>query len=675
MHKQILNFTLTDSNEDVSVYRPLATFRTSDINILLNYVKRGDFIDEMQLPDPLRNTKYMKQNCVGDVYNGLKFSFIQRASREKSFPYYRLCTMLDTTVVSDTKLLTSDKDLVAVTDDCKPWQMILVPVKPNIWYPMLKSGNRHMCLKQIFPPNEMSRGMIYAFQSQWPVEAEEWKVRSRKHGWPSPDKIDDIIKGGATVVPAKDVQPWSNSHYKKVPQVQPGKPKEQEHVGLETRVLNTRQTNPEDPDIGILWEYNFDIAEVIICRENMNRLQRKLYCILKNFFQFAFDGKTVVTDKHIKHLFFFICEECSLEDLKYKPADCMMYALNKLEDFLKSRHIPCYFMRKINMLEEASYEDIAWHVKMIELLKRNLMVFMYFLFDHHDMFQWFRLYEVFNILNEEAKFRGDKISSGDGYYKIGAIGVQSWAEIQQFTKARVQVDIWMKELSMTESDPHLSKDDFLDSVMNGLVYEDRWLFAFYTDILDGTHILPDMLRGQNCFNVSVLFGKETMEILREETSLAYLEVSAPVTFLCENMVEFAKQFGDMLRKDLHAEKAYQAAIPYFLHENTHDILLRVEKDQTEHKVYRTYMYKKVWTLRDMFLALYDIYYASDPNVLKFRDLMNLFEELCNFSDRQDDFTLLAQLWRHFGEEERANEAVMKAQSLQVASSAERTTQL
>src|SRR6218665_2997668 len=157
------------------------------------------------------------------------------------------------------------------------------------------------------------------FCPQWPKEANNWPIRSRKHGWPTNDTIFDVVRNGCHVV---YVQPracrWDKQQYR----------------------------------------LSFSVAEVILL-QSWTQLQQIVYHLLRFFAKRELIRENcpkedeVLCTYHLKTLMLWTCEEMPSEWWNSSSAIAICCALLQfLSDWLQRKYCPNYFIPEANLFHE-----------------------------------------------------------------------------------------------------------------------------------------------------------------------------------------------------------------------------------------------------------------------------------------------------------------------------------
>ena len=657
--------TLTDSNGDVFLRREINSLSTMDLNFFLNYIRRGQIIFKMSMPHGI--PKVMKaQSCTNHVINDFTFGFEYklwanietRLSPKMHTEMIILTTPSDTEVTRDRRRANM-KDLIIHDDGQSLGRFRLIPAQPNLWQPNVVYKDNLPFLKQLeYKGND---GYTIGFRSvSWPEAAMEWKSRNRLFDWPSESAIDEILETGARVVPSK-ISTGSVTGTNV-----PGNDDLKESIGNVSNIADPSSQSTEirshsSEDCALMWEYDFSIPESILCKREIRETPKKLFCILQAVLHFAFAEKSFITNRHLKTLLYYTCEDLPIEDIRHQPGKCLLYELDLLKEFLKRKHFPHYFMRGRNLIADMEYEDIAWYIERLEIVMSNLLALFYCVLDYCTLKNVFDLGTVFNDLCT-AVYSPYKEGTNPDEYPVSLCVTSLAASIkaQMFKRARVMIDTWYCELGFYFEKQIFSKEDFVKKLLCSLPLQYQWLFALFIDCRDESDYLQFVCRGLSCVKFENLFGSNVIPCLSEETSLRYNEVHLPTSMLNESMIRFAKSLGEILYNQIGCTCAYQSAIHHFLKTNTHDLLLSIESDQREHR--DNYTHVKLSYLRMMFDELYSSY-QQDRCEFMYRDLMETFDELCNFLATEKDFAFLSQLWEFYGDSQKAREAHMKAVSV------------
>jgi hypothetical protein len=601
---------------------------------------------------------YVTRHLINDIAYGFDSRLwanimIKAESHSPTLNHYEnviLSTPNDTLVTRDRRNA-NKKDLIIHDDGQNFGKFQLIPIEPSLWKSNLVYKGSLPFLKRLVCKSKDSSGTSYmkiGFKcASWPDEATEWKSRKRSHGWPSQSTLEKIFETGVRVVASEDQD--NNKVEKSVGNCN-------NLAKYHTNQL--KQTNHLSEEL--IWEFDFCVSEGILCQKEIRQEQKTLYCILEAVTQFAFAEKSLITNHHLKTLLYFTCENCPSEEIRHQPGKCLLYQLDLLKEFLTRKHFPHYFMRGRNLIANAKYDDIAWYIERIEVVVSNLLAVLYCVLDYCTLKNVFDLGNVFNDLSVVCSRNEEGTMPHDYLVPLCVMSLANLIKSRMIKRARTMLDTWHSELVFSYGKQIVSKEDFVNKVLSELPLEQQWLFALYIDCRDGSDYLQFVCRGRACVHLDNLFGDNVTSILLEETSLHYGEINLPTLILGESMVTLAMRLGDILYSEIGSIKAYQSAIHHFLKSNTHDLLLSIESDQRNKREH--YIHSKLTHLRNMFENLYNSYH-DERCVDMFRDLMESYDELCNFLATEQDFEFISELWAMFGDKLRARDAYMKAVSV------------
>ena len=165
-------------------------------------------------------------------------------------------------------------------------------------------------------PTNSERDFAYVIPCcEWPVEAGEWKMRKRLHGWPSNSLIQKISK-------------------------------------LVCHVAGVGNAGSDGSSIE--WRQSVLLSERALVW-SFNDTQIQCYVIMKQLVKTFLEPKDPkepdkISSYNIKTLIFWISEEDGLD--QWKPQhliECVMACLNRLAECIAKKTLPHYFMRKVNL--------------------------------------------------------------------------------------------------------------------------------------------------------------------------------------------------------------------------------------------------------------------------------------------------------------------------------------
>ncbi|XP_061180401.1 uncharacterized protein LOC133188944 [Saccostrea echinata] len=145
----------------------------------------------------------------------------------------------------------------------------------------------------------------------WPSQAEEWRSRKRLQNWPSESTIEKVMSAGCHIVPS--------AHCK------------------------SSQSDIE-------WKISFSLAEKTLIIEELSDSQRQCF-LLFNMLCVHVISEGMVTQQHIRSIFFYACENLGTSLWYKNPAYCVLYLLDQLVDAIKQKFLPDYFVKKNNLLD------------------------------------------------------------------------------------------------------------------------------------------------------------------------------------------------------------------------------------------------------------------------------------------------------------------------------------
>lgn len=179
-------------------------------------------------------------------------------------------------------------------------------------------------------PHSLEQNVKYAIHGNfWPECASEWKTRERPSGWPKPEFIKNIIEDGFLVVPV--AHPMS-----------------------------------ECPDLE--FQITFAKAEKLLARRNMTKHQRYCFQIFKVLVDFHTRQTALLTTEYLKMVFFYASEVVPRNQWRLNPGAALLYLVDQLLHYLRSKDLPHYFIRSNNMIDHFSddaLQNIVTHMEAV----------------------------------------------------------------------------------------------------------------------------------------------------------------------------------------------------------------------------------------------------------------------------------------------------------------------
>ena len=170
---------------------------------------------------------------------------------------------------------------------------------------------------------------------EWPSVAKEWVSRKRYQNWPPPPVVTAIQNDGCILVPG--------SH--------------------------TSSLNPE-----IEWKYCFGKAEITLFQQATSEHQRYCFMIFKFFCREIFANTEMSALDIAQSTFFFACEVLPQEQWQTSPGPCIWYMIRKLENDVKSKLIPNYFIPKNNMIDYCT-DFVSMEEKISQIATQPMVYF------------------------------------------------------------------------------------------------------------------------------------------------------------------------------------------------------------------------------------------------------------------------------------------------------------
>ena len=171
---------------------------------------------------------------------------------------------------------------------------------------------------------------------KWPQSAKDWSTRVRNYGWPTTDRIYDVVQNGCHV------------------------------VYVQHRACR---------DDKLQWRFSFSIAELILL-QSWTPAQQIVYHLLRYFSKRQLIQKNcikqdeVLCPYHLKTLVLWTCEEMPPEWWNSSSViEICCDLLKRLSGRLKRRYLPNYFIPEANLFHD------QWNPSMLERTEKQLDTF------------------------------------------------------------------------------------------------------------------------------------------------------------------------------------------------------------------------------------------------------------------------------------------------------------
>ncbi|XP_060564626.1 uncharacterized protein LOC132723846 [Ruditapes philippinarum] len=171
----------------------------------------------------------------------------------------------------------------------------------------------------------------------WPECANTWVSRVRREGWPSKDIIESIASDGCLIIP--------NAH-----------------------------KDSKCPNIE--WQFWFAFSEKKLFRDGLSLYQKYGYIIFSAFCTQTMRHCKSITSTHLKSVFFYACERIPTEFWESCPGACVLYMLDELLRYVKTKHLPNYFVSSQNMIDHLVDRDLLEIEEQIVLLRSQPVLFL-----------------------------------------------------------------------------------------------------------------------------------------------------------------------------------------------------------------------------------------------------------------------------------------------------------
>lgn len=337
----------------------------------------------------------------------------------------------------------------------------------------------------------------------WPECAHEWKTRLRPEGFPSIEMISSIVSEGCLLV--------ASSH------------KESRYPDLE-------------------WQFSFSLCEKKLFREAVSMYQKYGYILFEGFFVQTMANLTSISSEHLKAVFFYACERIPAEYWQSNPGACVMYMLDELLRYVRSKNLPNYFVHSNNMVDCLQKKDFKEIEEQLILLRSQLALFI------RQIDETLRLHPQGDILIDRVcddipsfkSHRSLKRSTLEVFVPETIHKAQEYIRKHKYAEGyEIVSQAFQERLSVSTCDDSVPFQMFLPGAVSGLDLDSLVWFSAYTDKqLEGQ--LSRSLVRETCGDLPLTKIKG---ILPADIVGSYGNTEVPTEFskrLCSFCYEFAK---------------------------------------------------------------------------------------------------------------------------------------
>ncbi|XP_060065440.1 uncharacterized protein LOC132545767 [Ylistrum balloti] len=211
----------------------------------------------------------------------------------------------------------------------------------------------------------------------WPPMAGEFQTRKRPHNWPTKRTVDKVLAMGIHIVP-----------------------------------MANGASNAAD----IEWRISFVAAEKKLVLEEIDDSQRQCYLLLYLLLLHTF-SEGLILPCHLKAVFLYTCEEIDPRMWHRNPAHSCFLVFDRILDGIRQKNIPCYFLRKNNMIDHLSDLQLSQLERRLMDIRRNPADELLSLAESYTLLDVFPcnidLQRVFAPVMGDAKKYNDKAQAPD----------------------------------------------------------------------------------------------------------------------------------------------------------------------------------------------------------------------------------------------------------------------
>ncbi|XP_033761808.1 uncharacterized protein LOC117343533 [Pecten maximus] len=161
--------------------------------------------------------------------------------------------------------------------------------------------------------DEVGHELAFSYPA-WPPMAGEFQTRKRPNNWPSKGTVEKVLAMGIHIVP---------------------------------------MANGASSAADIEWRMSFAAAEKKLILEEIDDSQRQCYLLLYLLCLHTF-SEGLILPSHLKAAFLYTCEEIDPRMWHRNPAHSCFVVFDRIIDGVRQKNIPCYFLRKNNMIDHLS---------------------------------------------------------------------------------------------------------------------------------------------------------------------------------------------------------------------------------------------------------------------------------------------------------------------------------
>lgn len=339
----------------------------------------------------------------------------------------------------------------------------------------------------------------------WPDCAKPWVSRVRREGWPSKEIIAAIESDGCLLLP--------NAH-----------------------------KESKCPDIE--WQFCFALSEKKLFRDGLSVYQKYGYIIFSAFCTQTMRCTKAITSAHLKSVFLYACERIPAEYWESCPGACVLYMLDELLRYVKTKNLPNYFISTNNMIDHLTERDLKEVEEQIILLRMQPVLFLRQINESVQKCPNGNSI-IDKIVDDFPRFknhRNVKRSTLEIFIPVTIDIAHTSIRCWQFEEGyNFLSQAFQERLSVSTCDDSVPFQVFLSGAMSGLELDTQVWFSAYTDKqLEGQ--LSNSLIRETCGDLKLV---RINEILPASVVGSYGDTEVPYEF-SKNVCSFCHDFAKFL---------------------------------------------------------------------------------------------------------------------------------
>lgn len=224
--------------------------------------------------------------------------------------------------------------------------------------------------------DEVGHELAFTYPA-WPPMAGEFQTRKRSHNWPSKGTVEKVLAMGIHIVP---------------------------------------MANGASSAADIEWRMSFAAAEKKLILEEIDDSQRQCYLLLYLLFLHTF-SEGMILPCHLKATFLYTCEEIDPRMWHKNPTYSCFLVFDRILDGIRQKNIPCYFLRKNNMIDHLSDLQLSQLERRLMSIRKKPAEELFSLGDNYTLLDVFPynldVKRVFAPVMESAKKYENKAQAPD----------------------------------------------------------------------------------------------------------------------------------------------------------------------------------------------------------------------------------------------------------------------